>query len=391
MKTTTRLPFNRPYRTGAEAASVAAAIEAGWTGGNGPQTQRCEDLLGELTGASRVLMTHSCTGALEMAALLAGVGPGDEVVMPSFTFVSTANAFVLRGATPVFVDIDPGTLNIDPRLAADAVTKRTRAVVAVHYGGIGCDMEALGALTQDRGLLLVEDAAQCIGSSVDGRALGTIGALGTLSFHETKNVSCGEGGALLINDERLIERAEILQEKGTDRRRFARGEVDHYTWVDVGSSVLMSDITAALLADQLAYVEQITAARLAIWEAYHAAFEPLERAGLVRRPVVPEGVQHNAHLYRLQLADRATRDGVIAALAAAGISAYFHYVPLHSAPAGLRNARVHGSMEVTDAAAQQLVRLPLWVGLTEDDIGRVAAEVHRALGAQALQRESTAD
>jgi dTDP-4-amino-4,6-dideoxygalactose transaminase len=381
MTTTTRLPFNRPYRTGGEAACVAAAIEAGWTGGNGPQTQRCEALLAELTGARRVLMTHSCTGALEMAALLAEVGPGDEVVMPSFTFVSTANAFVLRGATPVFVDIDPDTLNIDPQRAAAAVTERTRAVVAVHYGGVGCDMEALGALASERGLLLVEDAAQGIGASVGAGALGTIGALGALSFHETKNVSCGEGGALLINDERLVDRAEILQEKGTNRRRFARGEVDHYAWVDVGSSVLMSDISAALLAEQLERVEQINAARMAIWDAYHSAFESLERAGLARRPVIPAGVQHNAHLYRLQLADRATRDGVIAALAAAGISAYFHYVPLHSAPAGVRHARVHGPMDVTDAAASQLVRLPLWVGLREDDVARVVVEVRRALGA----------
>jgi dTDP-4-amino-4,6-dideoxygalactose transaminase len=301
--------------------------------------------------------------------------------MPSFTFVSTANAFVLRGATPVFVDVDPGTLNIDPRRAADACTERTRAVVAVHYGGVGCDMEALGALASERGLLLVEDAAQGIGASVGGRALGTIGALGALSFHETKNVSCGEGGALLIDDERLVERAEILQEKGTDRQRFARGEVDHYTWVDIGSSVLMSDISAALLAGQLERVEQINAARMAIWDAYHVAFQPLEQAGLVRRPVIPAGAQHNAHLYRLMLADRATRDGVIAALAAAGISAYFHYVPLHSAPAGARHARVHGPMDVTDAAAAQLVRLPLWVGLTEEDVARIVAEVRRALGA----------
>jgi dTDP-4-amino-4,6-dideoxygalactose transaminase len=378
--TAPRLPFNRAYRTGDEAARIAAAIDGGWTGGNGPQTARCEELLGELTGARRVLLTHSCSGALEMAALLAGVGPGDEVVLPSFTFVSTANAFVLRGATPVFVDVDPDTLNIDPWRAADAVTDRTRVVVAVHYGGVGCDMAALGALAADRGLLLVEDAAQGIGASVDGRALGTIGDLGALSFHETKNVSCGEGGALLINDERLIERAEVLQEKGTNRRRFARGEVDHYTWVDVGSSFLMSDITAALLAEQLERVAEITAARMAIWDAYHAAFEPLERAGLVQRAVVPERAQHNAHLYRLLLADRTTRDGVIAALAAADIGAYFHYVPLHSAPAGRRYGRVHGPMDVTDAAAAQLVRLPLWVGLTEDDIARVATEVRRALG-----------
>jgi dTDP-4-amino-4,6-dideoxygalactose transaminase len=377
----TRIPFNRPYRTGDEAAAIAAAIEAGWTGGNGPRTRACEELLTELTGARRVLMTHSCTGALEMAALLSGVGPGDEVVLPSFTFVSTANAFVLRGATPVFVDVDPETLNIDPQRAADAVTDRTRALVAVHYGGIGCDMDALGALAEQHDLHLVEDAAQGIGATRGGRALGAIGGLGALSFHETKNVSCGEGGALLINDEELVARAEILQEKGTDRRRFERGEVDQYTWVDVGSSFLMSDITAALLADQLARVAQITAARLAIWDAYHAAFAPLEQAGLVRRPVVPDGAQHNAHLYRLQLADRATRDAVIAALAAAGVSAYFHYVPLHSAPAGLRHARVHGPMDVTDAAAARLVRLPLWVGLTEDDVARIAAELRRALGA----------
>jgi dTDP-4-amino-4,6-dideoxygalactose transaminase len=375
------IPFNRPYRTGDEAARVAAAIEAGWTGGNGPRTERCEELLVELTGARRVLMTHSCTGALEMAALLSGVGPGDEVVLPSFTFVSTANAFVLRGATPVFVDVDPETLNIDPRRAADAVTDRTRALVAVHYGGIGCDMAALGALAEERGLLLVEDAAQGIGASRDGRALGAIGALGTLSFHETKNVACGEGGALLINDERLVERAEILQEKGTNRQRFARGEIDHYSWVDIGSSFLMSDITAALLAGQLERVQQINAARMAIWDAYHAAFEPLERDGLLRRPVVPAGVRHNAHLYRLQLPDRATRDGAIAALGAAAISAYFHYVPLHSAPAGLRHARVHGPMDVTDAAAERLLRLPLWVGLTDGDVARIVVEVQRALGA----------
>ena len=381
MTTTTAIPFNRPYRTGDEAAAVAAALEGGWTGGNGPQTARCEQLLGALTGARRVLLTHSCTGALEMAALLTGAGPGDEVVMPSFTFVSTANAFVLRGATPVFVDVDPETLNIDPQRAAAAVTDRTRAIVAVHYGGVGCDMDALGALADDRGLVLVEDAAQGIGAAFGERPLGTIGALGTLSFHETKNVSCGEGGALLINDERFAERAEILQEKGTDRRRFARGEVDKYTWVDVGSSFLMSDITAAVLAGQLERVAQITAARREIWDAYHAGFEPLERAGLLRRPVVPARARHNAHLYRLQLADRAARDAVIAALGAAGIGAYFHYVPLHSAPAGLRHARVHGPMDVTDDAAKRLVRMPLWIGLTPEQIAQVVAEVGRALDA----------
>jgi dTDP-4-amino-4,6-dideoxygalactose transaminase len=313
-----------------------------------------------------------------MSALLAEVGPGDEVIMPSFTFSSTANAFVLRGATPVFVDVDPDTLNVDPQRVADAITLQTRVIVAMHYGGIGCDMDALGVLAREHGLLLVEDAAQGVGAALDGRALGAIGDVGTLSFHETKNISCGEGGALLVNDARLAERAEILQEKGTDRQRFARGEVSHYTWVDVGSSFVMSDVVAALLSEQLERVAEVTAARLAIWDAYHAAFEPLEQAGVVRRPVVPAGAQHNAHLYRLMLPDRAARDAVIARLAADGISAYFHYVPLHSAPAGRRFGRVHGPIDVTEAAAGTLVRLPLWVGLDDDDVARVAQGVAAA-------------
>ncbi|MDX6704304.1 MAG: dTDP-4-amino-4,6-dideoxygalactose transaminase [Solirubrobacteraceae bacterium] len=373
------LPFNRPYRTGGEGARIAAVLERGWTGGNGPQSAYCETLLQELTQAHRVLLTHSCTGALEMAALLSGVGPGDEVIMPSFTFVSTANAFVLRGATPVFVDIDPVTLNIDPGRAAAALTPSTRAIAAVHYGGVGCDMAALTSLAREHGLLLVEDAAQGIGATMDGRALGAIGDLGALSFHETKNLSCGEGGALLLNDERWAERAEILQEKGTNRSRFSRGEVDHYSWVDLGSSFLMSDVTAALLADQLERLAEITAARLEIWNAYHAALEPLERADLMRRPTIPPAARHNAHLYRLMVRDRPARDGLIAALAADGIGAYFHYVPLHSAPAGERYGRVHGPMDVTDAAAGRLVRLPLWVGMTGDDVARVVDAVGRAV------------
>ena len=374
----TRLPFNRPLRTGGENARLAAVLEHGWTGGNGPAGEHCQALIRELTGTHSVLMTHSCTGALEMTALLSGVGPGDEVIMPSFTFSSTANAFVLRGATPVFVDIDRDTLNIDPARVADAISDRSRVIVAVHYGGIGCDMAALGEIAGEHGLMLVEDAAQCIGATLDGRALGAIGDLGTLSFHETKNVSCGEGGALLLNDEAWVQRAEILQEKGTDRRRFARGEVDRYTWVDVGSSFLMSDLTAALLAEQLERVAQITADRLRTWDAYHAALEPLERSGALRRPVVPPGAGHNAHLYRIMLADRAARDAVIATLAADEIAAYFHYVPLHSAPAGRRFGRAHGAMDVTDGAADRLLRLPLWVGMTPDHVARVAQGVAAA-------------
>jgi dTDP-4-amino-4,6-dideoxygalactose transaminase len=373
-----RLPFNRPLHTGGEGARIAAALDRGWTGGNGPSSAHCQRLLRALTGTPSVLLTHSCTGALEMTALLARIGPGDEVIMPSFTFSSTANAFVLRGATPVFVDVDPETLNIDPARVADAITAATRVIVAVHYGGVGCDMGALGALAREHGLMLVEDAAQGVGATLDGRALGAIGDLGTLSFHETKNVSCGEGGALLVNDESWVQRAEILQEKGTNRQRFARGEVDRYTWVDVGSSFLMSDVTAALLAEQLERVAEITAARRSIWDAYHAAFADLEVAGVLRRPVIPPGARHNAHLYRIMLADRAARDAVIGALAGEGISAYFHYVPLHSAPAGLRFGRACGRMDVTDAAADQLLRLPLWVGMTPDDVARVAQGVAAA-------------
>jgi dTDP-4-amino-4,6-dideoxygalactose transaminase len=373
-----RLPFNRPLRTGGEEARVAAALERGWTGGNGPASEHCQQLIRELTGTRRVLMTHSCTGALEMAALLADVGPGDEVIMPSFTFSSTANAFVLRGATPVFVDVEPETLNIDPGCVAAAITAATRAVVAVHYGGVGCDMASLAELCREHGLVLIEDAAQGVGATVGGRALGAIGDLGALSFHETKNVSCGEGGALLVNDERWAQRAEILQEKGTNRQRFARGEVDRYTWVDVGSSFLMSDVSAALLGEQLERVAQITTARLELWNAYHEAFAQLEAAGVLRRPTIPPGAAHNAHLYRIMLGDRERRDAVIAALADDDVAAYFHYVPLHSAPAGLRFGRTHGALDVTDAAAERLVRLPLWVGMTPGDVARVAQGVASA-------------
>jgi dTDP-4-amino-4,6-dideoxygalactose transaminase len=377
------IPFNRALRTGEEGARIDAALASGWTGGNGPFTAACERLLKARTGASRVLLTHSCTGALEMAALLSGVGPGDEVVLPSFTFVSTANAWVLRGATPVFADVDADTLCLDPARVADAVTPRTRAIVPVHYAGVGADMVALGEIARRAGALLVEDAAQAVGASRQGRALGAIGDLGCLSFHETKNVSCGEGGALLLNHERWIERAEVLQEKGTSRARFSRGEVDRYTWVDVGSSFLMADVTAALLLGQLERVEEITAARLALWERYHAGFAELEAAGVLRRPRVPADAAHNAHLYAVVLEDRAARDRVIASLAGAGIQAYFHYVPLHSSPAGRRYGRVAGPLDVTDRVGETLVRMPLWVGLAEDEVDRVVQEVGRALTGRA--------
>ena len=373
------MPFNRPYRTGAEAALVLEALEGGWTGGNGPFSARCQRLLVEMTGTRQALLTHSCTGALEMAALLIGVGPGDEVILPSFTFVSTANAFVLRGATPVFVDIRPDTLTMDAGALADAVTPATRAVVAVHYAGGACDMADIAAVAYRHELPVIEDAAQGVGATWRGQALGALGALGALSFHETKNVSCGEGGALLINDDRFVARAEVLHEKGTNRARFARGEVGHYTWMDVGSSFLMSDVTAALLLAQLERVRAITAARLALWEAYHSAFEPLERDGLALRPRFTADSEHNGHIYYLLLADRAQRDELIARLRSAGIHAYFHYVPLHSSPAGRRFGRAHGELPHTDAATGRLIRLPLWVGMTEADVARVCEAVACAL------------
>lgn len=373
------LPFNRPYRTGAEPELVLEALSGGWTGGNGPFSGRCERLLVELTGARAALLTPSCTGALEMAAVLADVGPGDEVIVPSFTFVSTANAFVLRGATPVFVEIAPDTLTMDADALADAVTPATRAVVPVHYAGGACAMDAIAAVAERHGLLVIEDAAQGVGATWHGRALGALGALGALSFHETKNVSCGEGGALLINDDRFAERAEVLQEKGTNRAGFARGEVGQYTWIDLGSSYLMSDVTAALLLAQLERVTEITAARRALWSAYHAAFEPLEREGRVQRPRFTEGSEHNGHIYYLLLAGRAERDELIRGLRSAGIQSHFHYVPLHSSPAGLRFGRTHGELPLTDAVAARLIRLPLWMGMSDADVERVSEAVAWAL------------
>jgi dTDP-4-amino-4,6-dideoxygalactose transaminase len=357
------IPFNRPFMTGRELDYVRQAHANMHLSGDGPFTQRCHRALETLTGSPHALLTHSCTAALEMAALLADVGPGDEIIMPSYTFVSTANAFVLRGATPVFVDIRADTLNIDERLVEAAVTPRTRAICVVHYAGVACEMDAICAIAQRHGLLVIEDAAQAILSRYRGRPLGAIGELGALSFHETKNVVCGEGGALLVNAPTLFERAEIIREKGTNRSRFFRGQVDKYTWVEPGSSFLPGEITAAFLAAQLEHAEVLTARRLAIWDAYHAWAEPHERAGRVRRPVVPAECAHNAHMYYLLLPDLASRTRVIDSLRADGVHAVFHYVPLHSSPAGLRHARAEGELPVTERAGDCLLRLPMWVGL----------------------------
>jgi len=358
-----RIPFNRPYMTGRELAYIAQAHANGHLSGDGPFTKRCNAWLEQTTGAMRALLTHSCTAALEMAALLLDLEPGDEVIMPSFTFVSTANAFVLRGAVPVFVDIRADTLNIDENLIEAAITPRTRAICVVHYAGVGCEMDAILAIAQRHGLAVIEDAAQGIFSTYRGKPLGSFGQLGSLSFHETKNVISGEGGALLVNDPSLVERAEIIREKGTNRSQFFRGQVDKYTWVDVGSSYLPGEIIAAFLAAQFEEADDIMRRRLALWDRYDAWAAPLEADGLLRRPVVPAHCTHNAHMYYLLLPSLAARTRFIEALKQRDIGAVFHYIPLHSSPAGQRYSRTSGSMQVTDDITDRLVRMPLWVGL----------------------------
>jgi dTDP-4-amino-4,6-dideoxygalactose transaminase len=370
-----QVPFNQPYATGREFELIAEAIENRHLAGSGDFSSRCEEWLEARTGCSSALLTHSCTGALEMAALLLDLQPGDEVIMPSFTFVSTANAVVLRGATPVFVDVEPSTLNIDPDRVEAAITERTRAIWPVHYAGVGCEMDSLSKIAERHELALVEDAAQGLMSSWRGRPLGSIGEMGCISFHETKNVISGEGGALLVNDEALAERAEIVHEKGTNRSQFLRGQVDKYTWVEVGSSYPPSEITAAFLWAQLAEADSITERRLRIWRAYHEAFAPLETAGLARRPIVPADCVHNAHLYYLLLPDGEARDRTIAALDRRGVNSVFHYVPLHDSPVGARVGRVSGSLEVTEDAARRLVRLPMWPEMTTSDIETVVSAV----------------
>jgi dTDP-4-amino-4,6-dideoxygalactose transaminase len=374
-----RITFNRPYATGHEFTYIEHAIANRHLSGNGAFTERCARWLESRTGAARALLTGSCTSALELAAMLADLRPGDEVIMPSFTFVSTANAIALRGAVPVFLDVRPDTLNLDERLLEGAITERTKAVAPVHYAGVGCEMDGIMSLAAERELIVIEDAAQGVCARYRGRALGGIGDLGCLSFHETKNVHCGEGGALVINDPSWIERAEILQEKGTDRSRFFRGETDKYTWVELGSSFLTSEINAAYLWAQLQAADEITGRRLALWEEYHQRFSELERAGLARRPVVPPDRTHNAHMYYLLLQDRAARDRLIDDLSEAGIQAVFHYVPLHSSPAGLRLGRAHGSLEVTDDVSERLVRLPLWIGMGNEQIQRVVQAVEASV------------
>jgi dTDP-4-amino-4,6-dideoxygalactose transaminase len=376
----TAIPFNRPYATGAEFDYIREAIANAHVSGNGPFTRRCTEQLEQELGSDRVLLTHSCTGALEMAALLADIEPGDEVIVPSFAFPSLPNAVALRGGVPVFVDIRADTLNLDERLVEGAITDRTRVIAPIDYAGVGCEMESFSALARAHGLVVIEDAAQGYGASYRGAPLGALADLACLSFHETKNVMCGEGGALLVNHPDWVERAEVIQEKGTNRTKFFRGQVDKYTWVDLGSSYLVSDIGAAFLWAQLEQGHEITEKRIAVWEAYHEAFEGLENAGRLRRPVVPDHCSHNAHMYYVLLAASNNRELFIDQLAEAGVTAVSHYVPLHSSPAGLRYGRVHGSLEVTEDVSERLVRLPLWVEMSTHEAARVVDVVRRALG-----------
>ena len=372
---TIHIPFNKPCIVGLELIYVGQAVAGGHASGDGPFTRRAQKLMEDRFGARRVLLTTSCTAALEVAALLCDLGPGDEVILPSYTFVSTANAVVLRGVTPVFVDIRPDTLNIDERLIEAAITPRTRAIFPIHYAGVACEMDEIMAIAQRHGLLVVEDAAQGVFAKYKGQWLGTIGHMGCYSFHETKNFSCGEGGALVINDPSLEKRAEILREKGTNRSQFLRGQVDKYTWVDIGSSYVPSDMLAAFLVGQLENMEKITTRRGEIYDRYAGLLAPLVEDGLIQIPSTPQHCTTNYHMFYVLAADIDERTALIAHLRQAGILAVFHYVPLHSSPFAQSLGVRQTSLPVTDDASSRLLRLPMYFDLTDRDVAEIAGAV----------------
>ncbi len=357
-------PFNRPYLTGKETIYIQKVLESRLFAGNGQFSNRCARWLEEKTGCQKAVLVPSGTAALEMMMLLADISPGDEVIMPSFTFSSTANAVVLRGSVPVFVDIRPDTLNLDENLIEEAITPRTKAILPVHYAGVGCEMGVINTIAQKHDLLVLEDAAQGILSYYQNRHLGSLGQMGALSFHETKNIHCGEGGALLINDPALVERAEILMEKGTDRSKYFRGEIDKYSWVDMGSSYLINEMTAAFLWAQLEEAEHIIEERLSLWNQYHRELEPLEQKGTLRRPIIPEECQHNGHIYYVLFQDQEARNSAMDSLKSQGIHAVFHYIPLDSAEGGKRfGGGGSQNLPVTEDVSARLLRLPLFCGL----------------------------
>lgn len=372
------IPFNKPFTIGPELEYIADAVARGHLSGDGHYTKLCHRWLEEKLGAKRALLTHSCTAALEMAAMLCDIQPGDEVIMPSYTFVSTANAFVLRGGVPVFVDIRPDTLNLDEKLVEAAITSKTCAIVPVHYAGVACEMDVIMDIAHRHRLLVVEDAAQAVLSEYKGRRLGAIGHLGCLSFHETKNVISGEGGTLLVNDAALVERAEIIREKGTNRSKFFRGEVDKYTWVDIGSSFLPSELIGAFLWAQLERAETIIARRQQLCAVYREALQDLADAGLLMLPQPePEGVASNGHMFYLFTRTAAERGALLAHLKTAGVHAVFHYVPLHSSPAGRKFGRTAGALPFTENLADRLVRLPLYYGLDNAAVRGITEQIKR--------------
>jgi len=378
-----RIPFNKPCLVGRELDYVRQAVVNGHASGDGPFTERSHRLMQDRFGARRVLLTTSCTAALEMAGLLCDLEPGDEVIMPSFTFVSTANAIALRGARPVFVDVRPDTLNIDERLVEAAITPRTRAIFPVHYAGVACEMDEIMAIAARHGLLVIEDAAQGVFARYKDSWLGTIGHMGCYSFHETKNFSCGEGGALVVNAAQFEQRAEILRQKGTNRSQFLRGQVDKYTWVDLGSSYVPSDMLAAFLLGQLEHMETITDKRRNLYQRYEALLTPLAERGLLKLPTIPQHCVSNYHMFHVRTADLAQRDALIAHLKAKGILAVFHYVPLHSSPHGRTLAGGDGELPVTDAASSSLLRLPMYYDMSEADVTDVATAIHDFYGSTA--------
>ncbi|MFP5264266.1 MAG: dTDP-4-amino-4,6-dideoxygalactose transaminase [Blastocatellia bacterium] len=370
-----KIPFNKPHVTGKELSYISKAVAEGKISADGYFTRNCAALLKERFGILRVLMTPSCTAALEMGAMLCDLRPGDEVILPSFTFVSTANAVIRLGARPVFVDVRPDTLNMDEGLIEKAITARTRAIFPVHYAGVSCEMDAIMAVARGHDLIVVEDAAQGVNAFYNGLPLGALGHLGTYSFHDTKNYVCGEGGALCINSESMAERAEIIREKGTNRSQFFRGEVDKYTWVDVGSSYLPSEIACAFLYAQLEAMDEITERRRQVYEFYRERLSPLEERGLARLPVVPRECKINYHLFYILLADAGTRDGLMAYLKENGIQAVFHYVPLHTSPMGKSFGYEEGDLPLTEDLSARLLRLPFYYDITEEEQLRVVGRV----------------
>lgn len=377
-----QIPFNRPYMTGVEIEYIRDAKQRNMLAGDGWFTKQCHQWLELNIGSKKALLTHSCTAALEMAALLVDIQAGDEVIMPSYTFVSTANAFVLRGGVPVFVDIRPDTLNIDEKKIEAAITNRTRAIVPVHYAGVACEMDTIMAIARSNSLKVIEDAAQAVMSRYKGRSLGGIGDLGAFSFHETKNIISGEGGALLVNDDEYVVSAEIIREKGTDRGRFFRGEVDKYTWQSVGSSYLPGELIAAFLWAQFEQAERITSQRLELWQRYYHLTESLEIDGLLTRPHIPRECEHNAHMFYVLLNEGVNRQSLLQEMKLNNVHAIFHYVPLHSSPAGRHYCRIDGQLDFTDSLSERIVRLPLWMGMQESDQQQVVEVLKAAIKSQ---------